>query len=121
MSSSSGGRSAIITQAYQALYPDPIAFAKGDLLTVGERDSEWPSFIWCVGPDGRAGWTLDHVFELIGPGQGRAIADYDARELSVAVGEPVIVEQSAGGWHWVANARGERGWVPEACFEDGGR
>lgn len=109
---------AIVTQPYQAAYSDPIAFAIGDLLAVGARDSEWPSFIWCVGPDGRAGWILDHVFELIGPGQERAIANYDARELSVAIGEQVTIAQSAGGWHWVANARGERGWIPEACIAE---
>jgi hypothetical protein len=104
-----------VTTAYTAVYADPIVLKAGDAVQVGERDTEWPAFIWCVGPDGRAGWTLDAVIEQVAEGLGRARVDYSARELTVVVGDRLTVEESAGGWLWVVNERGERGWVPETC------
>jgi hypothetical protein len=106
-----------VITAYTAAYADPIVLKAGDEVQVGKRDTEWPAFIWCVGPDGRAGWTLDSVIEQTASGWGKALIDYSARELTVAVGEALTVEGSGGGWLWVVNERGERGWVPETCVQ----
>jgi len=29
----------------------------GDPVTVGRRDTTWPEYVWCTGPDGRSGWV----------------------------------------------------------------
>lgn len=46
----------------------------------------------------------------------RARRDYDATELTVAVGEPVETEEAYGRWLLVRTASGARGWIPDECI-----
>jgi hypothetical protein len=101
-----------VTADYRAVYPDPIELLPGDILMVGERDTEWPAFVWCTGPDGRVGWVPDNCIIRTGVGQGVARQAYSARELTATNGEIVGLEHEEGGWYWVVNGRGELGWLP---------
>lgn len=97
---------------YRCAYPEPLEVRAGEAVSVGERDREWPSFLWCTTAAGRSGWVPEAV--LVWKGD-RAILreDYSARELTVEVGERLLVARREGGWAWVCNERGESGWVPE--------
>lgn len=104
-----------VIKGYVAQYADPIAFRAGDLLSVGQNDTEWPTFVWCVGPDGRSGWTPERMIERDGD-KGIALCDYSAMELTVAEGEIVTVLEAEGGWLRVRNSADETGWAPDDCF-----
>jgi len=84
----------------------------GDPVTVGRRDTTWPEYVWCTGPDGREGWVPEAFLEPTGGDARRARCDYDARELDVAPGDVVLAGEEAGGWFWCETADGRSGWVP---------
>ncbi|HEX6506587.1 MAG TPA: SH3 domain-containing protein [Chloroflexota bacterium] len=105
------GRIAHATAAYEAVYRDSIVLKAGDVIAVGERDTEWPEFVWCTSRDGKTGWVPESAFERHGA-TGIAARDYTAAELSVQIGDVLTVEEEVGGWCWCVNSRGERGWVP---------
>lgn len=99
-------------------YDHPIAFGAGTALTITRNDDEWPDFHWCNTDDGREGWVLRSAFALEGghslqalPARALAIGEYDARELSLGLGERLLAGDDQGGWRWCYSTRGEAGWV----------
>ena len=46
-----------------------------------------------------------------------ALCDYEATELSVSVGEELIMGKEESGWIWCTNQDGESGWVPAEHVE----
>lgn len=102
---------AITVNDYIAAYANPISGKVGDLLRMGRNDDEWPGWVWCTGPDGREGWVPEAYID-IGP-PARLRLNYDARELSVQLGETLEILFSQSGWHYARRASGECGWVPE--------
>lgn len=108
----SAGSPVRVVTAYRSAYPEPLEVLAGDEVLVGQRDSEWPAFLWCVAADGGAGWVPEGILARDGD---RAILreDYSARELTVQTGERLLVVRREGGWAWVRNEQGESGWVPE--------
>jgi len=108
-----------VIQPHRSEYPEPITFAKGATLTVGEHyDGEegWQDWYFCSAPGQKAGWVPAQVFRLKAPGAAVAVEDYTARELDVAVGERLAGGRELGGWRWCSRAGGESGWVPLACL-----
>jgi len=109
---------------HRASHAGPIAVRAGDPVTVGRRDTTWPDYVWCAGPDGREGWVPEAFLEAAGGATAadatadvrRARRDYDARELDVAAGDVVLAGEEAGGWLWCEVADGRRGWVPAGCL-----
>jgi uncharacterized protein YgiM (DUF1202 family) len=101
-----------VTIAYQTPYPDPITIRTGEVLLVEDRESEWAGWIWCTNQDGKSAWVPEKYVERKGD-RGTALLDYSARELSVAVGEELVMSQlEESGWVWCTNQQGESGWVP---------
>jgi hypothetical protein len=102
---------------------DPVSLRAGDPVTVGHRDSRWPEYLWCTGPDGRQGWVHERFLQLpcvpveTGGAAGVTLAarDYDAAELDVRVGDGLYVLEEAGGWFYVERDDGSRGWLPVEC------
>lgn len=101
-----------VSADYRAAYADPIELLPGDVVSIGERDIQWPAFVWCTGPDGRSGWVPDRYLIRTSTGQGIARQAYSARELNAAANEIVGLEHEEGGWYWVVNLSGELGWIP---------
>jgi SH3-like domain-containing protein len=96
---------------YCTQYRDPVAFAAGDAVQVGARDTEWPEFLWATDAKGRSGWVHQRYLDR-DHGTALAARDYSARELDASAGESVQLIDEAGGWWWCEDDRGAQGWLP---------
>src|ERR1051326_1030911 len=99
--------------AHQASYPEPIAFHVDDEVDVTDKVDNWRGWIWiwCVNQQGKAGWVpAEYIGRQEGSNKGIALCDYDATELTVAVGEEVSVQKAENGWLWCINQQGQHGW-----------
>lgn len=102
---------------YRTQYADPIRFARGDVVALGARDTEWPSFAWTTTADGNAGWAPVDWLQPQGDGRAVALRDYSAQELDVRAGDTVALLHALGDWWWCAHADGRRGWLPARDLE----
>ncbi len=112
-----------VIQPHRSEYPEPITFAKGAALAVGERyegEAVWQDWYFCSTAGQKDGWVPAQVFRLTAPGAGVATEDYTARELDVELGERLEGGRELGGWRWCSRAGGESGWVPLACLRETG-
>ncbi|TYT27075.1 peptide-binding protein [Luteimonas viscosa] len=87
----------------------------GDRVVLGERDDEWPQFVWATAT-GIGGWIPATLFDAE-HGPATALAAYDTTELDVDPGEPLVLHHELADWWWVENTRGARGWVPARKIE----
>ena len=94
----------------------PLRLAVGGQVTVGERDTHWPAFVFVTAPSGE-GWVPAR--HLSGD-SGIVVVEnaYDTTELAVDAGEGVeVVERDEeSGWFWCRNGSGAEGWVPVAVL-----
>ena len=102
------------TAPWRATYDPALKVTAGDPLVIGRGDDEWPGWIWCLDAKGLGGWLPDDVLS-----DGRAIADFDARELAVAEGDLLEPLERRSGWTWCRRVQ-DQGWVPDRCLEDRG-
>ena len=102
--------------AHQAEFPDPLAFAAGDVLAAEDRKTAWDGWIWCVNEKGKGGWVPEDYVDRQGD-TCTALREYDSAELSVDAGDILEVGEEVGGWLWCVNEEGKGGWIPTACVE----
>ncbi len=90
----------------------PLVTQPGDIVQVGERDTEWPAFVFVTASRG-AGWVPARYIDIDGS-VGTVRVGYDTTELPAVMGESVdVVEDDAeSGWSWCRNSDGREGWVP---------
>jgi SH3 domain len=91
----------------------PIRVEIGDRVKVGERDSEWPAFVFITAQKG-SGWVPERHLER--EGVGAVVRHrYDTTELPTEEGEQleVLCEDLRSGWLWCRAQSGREGWVPE--------
>src|SRR4029453_17080974 len=99
----------IVREAYAVQYGDPIAFRHGDKVQVQRADAAFHEWLWCRGPDEKEGWV--HRSFLSQPcGRAIALADYSAKELTVAAGERGRLLRVLGGWGFLVLGGGRVGW-----------
>lgn len=96
---------------------ESIRLDTGDQVTVGERDSQWPAFVFVTGSSGE-GWVPSRHLSA-NAGAAVVITPYDTTELELAVGEEVVVldHDDASGWWWCRRADGAEGWVPVSALD----
>ncbi len=104
-------RQARVISAHRAPDRPSIRVAAGDAVMLGERDSDWPQFVWATLAQGLGGWIPAVLFDRE-IGQATALADHDTRELPTEIGELITLHHQQEGWWWAENARDESGWVP---------
>jgi hypothetical protein len=82
-------------------------------VEVGERDSEWPAFVFVTCQTG-SGWVPERHLDRDGKSAVVTHA-YDTTELPTEEGErlEVLQEDLASGWLWCRAKSGREGWVPE--------
>ncbi|MCP3748870.1 SH3 domain-containing protein [Pseudomonas sp. SBB6] len=103
-----------VIDAHRSEYPEPITFAKGAPLSIGERyegEEGWDNWYWCSTAGQPAGWVPGQVIERLGDDQGIALEDYCARELEVQAGDCLVGGRQLNGWVWCSKGRAS-GWVP---------
>ena len=99
---------------YQAPYADPIRVNAGDEVVIDpDKHTGIPGWVWCTNRDGKSGWVPKAYLEYSGKA-GKMNCDYDAIELTVHVGEALIVHKAESDFYWVTNQKGVQGWVPIA-------
>ncbi|ALN93186.1 MULTISPECIES: SH3 domain-containing protein [Lysobacter] len=104
---------ALVVADYRTRHHDPIRFEAGEIVQLGERDDEWPAFVWTRVADGRAGWAPCDLLRPLDAGRAEALCGYDARELDVSVGQSLRLLDELGGWWWAQREHdGAQGWVP---------
>lgn len=106
--------SAHVIRDYRTQYLHPIRFAAGETVALGERDREWPAFVWTTTQDGNAGWAPADWLRPLGDGRAEALRDYSAQELDVNAGDVLTLSFALGGWWWCEGGDGRCGWVPES-------
>lgn len=104
-------RIAIVRSPHRSDYPDPLRLTVGQQVTVGDKVSEWPGWVWCTEAGGKSGWVPEAYVRREGP-TGWLVVEYDATELSVAEGDQVEVLMQESGWAWCRKASGDEGWLP---------
>lgn len=90
----------------------PLVLVSGDVVEVGERDREWPAFVFVTASRG-TGWVPSRHLDIKGSA-GTARVGYDTTELPALSGEhvDVILDDPESGWAWCRNAVGREGWIP---------
>ena len=101
-----------VVRSYRAQYPDPISVRTGEIVQLGQRDTEFPGWIWTTASSGKSGWMPEQLLSIEGD-TGVARSDYTAIEATVTEGEIVHILQELLGWAWVETSSGARGWVPQ--------
>ncbi|MFX1418222.1 MAG: SH3 domain-containing protein [Promethearchaeota archaeon] len=100
-----------VVEDYNSPYTEPLIIAKGEVLTISEKDSEWSGWIWCTTKTGKSRWVPENYLEIKGR-LGKMNQDYNATELSVKTGEELIIKKQEAEWFWVVNQQAKSGWVP---------
>ena len=108
---------------HRSEYPDPITFAKGARLAVGEKHEGpegWDNWYFCTLAGHPGGWVPGQLIEWDGDDLHNGIAreDYTARELDVNEGDELIATKALNGWMWCQRLSDDQsGWVPEALLQ----
>ena len=111
---------AVVSAAWKAENANPPAGRAGEQLEATDRVEDWRetpgwTWRWCRDSQGREGWVAEALLVVNGTG-ATLREDYDARELTVAVGARLVVECELAGWALCHTADGARGWVPLECL-----
>jgi uncharacterized protein YgiM (DUF1202 family) len=105
------GKKCLVIKNYSSPYTDPWVITKGEILSIGQKESEWSGWIWCTNNDGKSRWVPENYLEIQG-NTGKPNRDYNATELNINVGDELIIEEEEAEWYWVTNQQGKSGWVP---------
>ncbi|WP_368562498.1 SH3 domain-containing protein [Pseudoxanthomonas sp. UTMC 1351] len=109
-------RRARVITAHRAPDRPAIRVASGDTVTLGDRDVDWPHFVWATLASGLGGWIPASMFDAE-RGLATAINDYDTRELDAEAGEILALHYEVADWWWAENVLGKTGWVPSRSLE----
>ena len=110
------GRQVRVLTKYVTQYANPLQVLRGEALTVGREDDEFPGWRWCKFADGREGWVPEEFLSSRDT-QATILCDYSAKELSVEPGELLRITDTPHDWVLVPNSQGEAGWVPASHIE----
>ena len=104
----------VVIKGYQTPYPDSILFKEGERVIIGETfqdDPDWVDWIWCAGESENRAWVPKQYIQLTS-GEWRLSRDYDAKELSINIGEILAVDQIINGFGMAVKSDSTKGWVP---------
>ncbi len=110
---------------HQALSPDPLSLRAGETLEISEKVDYWNGnpdwmWIWCTDQRGKSGWVpKDGIDFHANSTIGIARYDYAATELTVAVGDELVVEREESGWLWYPQPMSPKAEVHSTSGIDG--
>lgn len=105
-------RRVIARTAHEVPDRPPLQLSVGDPVRAGERDTEWPEFVFVTAEHG-AGWVpARYLSQPTGPAVVQTA--YDTTELPTRAGEllEVLAEDLVSGWLWCRSSNSTHGWVP---------
>jgi hypothetical protein len=108
--------SAEVIKAYTRSSENPMIARSGALLTPIRRDPDWPGWVFCVDENGVEAWVPEEWL-ITEKQQTRLIKDYNSIELTLQLGEHLVLHAEESGWYWASRANGETGWVPANCVD----
>ncbi len=97
----------------------PLNVAVGEQAQVGERDRQWPAFVFVTASHG-TGWVPARYLANQSDGVTASVhTAYDTTELATHIGEvlEVLAEDRESGWLWCRSAAGQ-GWVPVSTLDE---
>lgn len=102
----------VLTADHEIPRRAPLTIGPGEVVQIGERDTEWPAFVFITSARG-SGWVPARLIDAEGA-TGTVRAPYDTTELPASRGEQVDVirDDVESGWSWCRNVEGREGWVP---------
>ena len=68
---------------YKSPYIDPLKIRKAEILRIGNKESEWPGWVWCTNKKGKQRWVPRNYMDIQG-NTGIMLQDYEATELNVS-------------------------------------
>jgi hypothetical protein len=121
--SAADGRVALVKRvkartAHQIPDRTPLQLTVGEYMQAGDRDTEWPEFVFVTAAHG-TGWVpARHLSQPSGPAVAQTA--YDTTELPTRVGEAldVVAEDLVSGWLWCRSSSAQQGWVPIRTVEE---
>ena len=105
-----------IIKSHQSSFPNPLILKKGEKLRVEHKETDWSGWIWCINENEEQGWVPENYLK-IEKSNAQLLEDYNATELSIAIGQIVQIEKEESGWVWVTTDKGEVGWIPKENIE----
>ena len=82
-----------------------------DLVRVGKKESEWPGWLWCTDEEGKSGWVPESHLQ-VQQDVARVLCDYDAKELTVTIGQELEIVGEENDWLLCRTCQEEIGWIP---------
>jgi hypothetical protein len=110
-----------VEKEYETPYPDSITFEKGEKVRIVDKENDepdWPNWAWGEGENKTKAWIPKQYLNIKG-NVGILNMDYDAKELSVAIGETLTAHTILNGFVFAANANGETAWTPLEWWSPG--
>lgn len=87
-------------------------------MSVGNRDAQWPDWVWCRNSCGLGGWLPEAVLSSCKAGDTAVVLQaFDTAELTVSAGELLEAFEERSDWVWCRNRSGTEGWVPLDCLD----
>ena len=95
----------------------PVRVTPGQQVQVGDRDTDWPAFVFITTDDG-AGWVPERYLDTSSD-PAVVVTAYDTTELATAAGQELTLleRDDPSGWALVRNAEDRKGWVPLSTVE----
>jgi SH3 domain/Variant SH3 domain len=106
-----------VVEAHTIPERQPLRLAAGDLVDVGRRDDDWPTFVFVTAGHG-SGWVPSRYLSAES-GQAAVRTPYDTTELPTTEEETleVLRRDDESGWLWCRSRDGHEGWVPSRTVE----
>lgn len=108
-----------VIKQHQGEISTPLTIEKNDIIEGEIRKTNWDGWLWCRNANGVFGWVPEpYLKQLPEDGKYMVIQDYNAFELSVDIGQELLILDKVSSWAWVRTIDHREGWVPLENLEE---
>ncbi|NHK32549.1 MAG: hypothetical protein FK730_14440 [Asgard group archaeon] len=104
----------LVKKNHESTDSDSLSVKAGDILQGEEKPTKFSNWIWCKDANDVYSWVPKSYLKPLAdnPGYFKILKDYIAKELTVKIGDEVVILFKASEWAWVRTQIGEEGWIP---------